>query len=198
MSMESIVAVSWWMIVPLGLLGSVLHFLFDWTKHNLFAAFFSAVNESYWEHIKIAIWPVFVLQLVLYSLGGFQYNSFIPAATIALYSIPVAMVGLVLGYKSITKRNVLWLDITIFFVCVAIAQAVFVIIFQQLAATLETVILATLFLSGLVGAFLVFTRHPPKEPDMFMDPTNKEYGLRAHPDFDNNSSRPTPPYKGKS
>ncbi len=196
--MESIVAVSWWMIVPLGLLGSALHFLFDWTKHNLFAAFFSAVNESYWEHIKIAIWPAFVLQLALYFLGGYQYSSFIPAATIALYSIPVAMVGLVFLYKSITKRNVLWLDISIFFVCIAIAQAIFVMIFQQLAATLETVILAALFLCGLIGAFAVFTRHPPKEPDMFMDPTNREYGLRAHPDFDTNLNRPTPPSDGKS
>jgi hypothetical protein len=55
MTIDSVILVSLGMIVPLGLLGSVLHFLFDWTKHNRFIAFFSAVNESYWEHIKIAI-----------------------------------------------------------------------------------------------------------------------------------------------
>ncbi len=188
MTIDSIILVSLWMIVPLGLLGSVLHFLFDWTKHNRFVAFFSAVNESYWEHIKIAIWPVFLLQLVLFSLGGYQILSFVPAATIALYSIPVSMVGLVFVYKWFTKHNILWLDISIFFVCVAIAQSIFVLVLGQLSPTTGTVVMSGLFLLGLVVAFLLFTLRPPKEPDLFLDPINKEYGLRAHPDLEPKSS----------
>ena len=184
MTINSVILVSLWMIVPLGLLGSVLHFLFDWTKHNRFLAIFSAVNESYWEHIKIAIWPVLLLQLALFSLGGYKIASFVPAATIALYSIPVSMVGLVFLYKSVTKRNILWLDISIFFVCVAIAQSVFVLILSQLSPNAGTVVMSSLFLSGLVVAFLLFTFRPPKEPDVFVDPINKGYGLSAHPDLE--------------
>lgn len=184
MTMNAVILVSLFMIVPLGLLGSVLHFLFDWTKHNRFVAFFSAVNESYWEHIKIAIWPVFLLQIVLFSLGGYQIPSFVPAATIALYSIPVSMVGLVFLYKSVTKRNILWLDISIFFVCIAIAQSIFVLILGELSPTTGTVVMSSLFLAGLVVAFLLFTFRPPKEPDVFVDPINKRYGLRAHPDLE--------------
>ena len=188
MTMNVVVLVSLFMIVPLGLIGSVLHFLFDWTKHNRFVAFFSAVNESYWEHIKIAIWPVLLLQVVLFSLGGYQLPSFVPAATISLYSIPVSMVGLVFVYKWFTKRNILWLDISIFFVCIAIAQSIFVLFLEQLAPTTGTVIISGLFLLGLVVAFLLFTFRPPKEPDVFLDPIKKDYGLRAHPDLDSKSS----------
>ena len=188
MTIDSVILVSLWMIVPLGLLGSVLHFLFDWTKHNQFVAFFSAVNESYWEHIKIAIWPVFLLQIVLFLLGGYNILSFVPAATIALYSIPVSMVGLVFLYKSVTKRNILWLDISIFFVCIAIAQSIFVLVLGQLAPTSGTVVMSSLFLLGLVVAFLLFTFRPPREPDVFLDPIKKDYGLRAHPDLDQGSS----------
>ena len=184
MTMNAVVLVSLFMIVPLGLIGSVLHFLFDWTKHNKVVAIFSAVNESYWEHIKIAIWPALLLQVVLFSLGGYQYPSFIPAATIALYSIPVSMVGLVFIYKWFTKRNILWLDISFFFVCIAIAQSIFVLVLEQLAATSGTVVISVLFLAGLVVAFLLFTFRPPKEPDVFLDPIKKEYGLRAHPDLE--------------
>jgi hypothetical protein len=119
---------------------------------------------------------------VLFSLGGYQYPSFIPAATIALYSIPVSMVGLVFIYKWFTKRNILWLDISIFFVCIAIAQSIFVLVLEQHAATSGTVVISVLFLAGLVVAFLLFTFRPPKEPDVFLDPIKKEYGLRAHPD----------------
>ena len=188
MTIDSVILVSLGMIVPLGLLGSVLHFLFDWTKHNRFVAVFSAVNESYWEHIKIAIWPVFLLQIVLFSLGGYKIFSFIPAATIALYSIPVSMVGLVFLYKSVTKRNILWLDISIFFVCIAVAQSIFVLLLGQLAPTSGTVVMASLFLLGLIVAFLLFTFRPPTEPDVFLDPIKKDYGLRAHPDLDQGSS----------
>jgi hypothetical protein len=188
MTIDSVILVSLGMTVPLGLLGSVLHFLFDWTKHNRFVALFSAVNESYWEHIKIAIWPVFLLQIVLFSLGGYEISSFIPAATIALYSIPVSMVGLVFLYKSVTKHNILWLDISIFFVCIAIAQSIFVLLLGELAPTSGTVVMSSLFLLGLVVAFLLFTFRPPREPDVFLDPIKKDYGLRAHPDLDQGSS----------
>ena len=184
MTIENIVTISVWLIVPRGIFGSALHFLFDWTKHNKFLAFFCAVNESYWEHIKIAIWPVLLLQTVLFGFGGYKLASFVPAATIALYSIPISMVGLVFLYKSLTRHNVLWLDISIFFVCIAIAQSIFVLVLEQLAPTTGTLVLSGFFLLGLVVAFLLFTFRPPQEPDVFLDPIEKDYGLRAHPDLD--------------
>jgi hypothetical protein len=48
--------------------------------------------------------------------------------------------------------------------------------------------MATLFLFGLIVAFLLFTLRPPKEPDVFLDPIKKDYGLRAHPDLEANPS----------
>jgi len=181
--LEVIVEFSLWMIIPLGIVGSVLHFLFDWTKHNRIFAVIAAVNESYWEHVKIAIWPVFVFQAVLFSSGGFNYSSFVPAATIALYSIPISMVGLVFLYKAIFRRNILWLDISLFFVVIAIAQVLFALVLEQLSADASLVGLSVLFLCGLVAAFARFTFKPPREPDVFIDPLNKRYGLKAHPDL---------------
>lgn len=179
-----IVSTSLWMSLPLGILGSLLHFLFDWTKHNRFVGVIAAVNESYWEHIKIAVWPVLLLQLCLFIAGGFQFSSFIPAATIALYSIPISMIGLVFLYKAVSKRNILWIDISVFFLVIAIAQVLFVLFLQELSPSRGTILISLAFLVGLVVAFLRFTARPPKEPDVFIDPTNKRYGLRAHPDMD--------------
>lgn len=183
MSLELIVGVSWWMIVPLVLFGGLLHFVFDWSGHHRVAAIFSAVNESYWEHIKIAVWPVFLLQAVLFAAGGYQYASFIPAATVALYSIPISMVGLVFLYKGFTRRNVLWLDLVSFAAIIVLAQAIFVQLLQQLEATGVTVALASVYLVGLLVAFLGFTLRPPREPDVFIDPVTGKYGVRGHPKF---------------
>ena len=56
-----------WQVAGFGataLAGTLLHFLFDWTGKNLLAAFFSGVNESTWEHIKLLFWPLFLFGLI--------------------------------------------------------------------------------------------------------------------------------------
>lgn len=185
MAFETLITVSWYMILPLSLVGSLLHFTFDWTEHNRIAAIFSAVNESYWEHIKIAIWPMVLLQMILFVVGGYQYPAFLPAATIALYSIPISMIGIIFLYKSVTKRNLLWIDIATFFLSIAIAQTLFILVLEQLDPSVVTVGLAVLFLIGLLVAFLRFTLRPPSEPDVFVDPITEKYGLLGHPDHEN-------------
>ena len=180
MNINQIVTLDLWMIVPLFLLGSLLHFTYDWSKHNKFVAIFSAVNESYWEHIKIAFWPLFLLYLVEFISGGYKISSFIPAKTIALYTIPVAMIAIVYGYKSITKRNILALDIGSFLVVIAIAQVTGTQFLKELSASWLTILIGTFFLIVILISFLIFTRYPPKEPDLFVDPLTSEYGLKGH------------------
>lgn len=182
MELTSLTAVSWWLMLPLIVLGSLLHFAYDWSGHHRVAAVFAAVNESYWEHVKIAVWPVVLAQFVLFALGGWRHLAFIPAAAVSLYSIPVTMIGLVFLYKSITRRNVLWLDIGAFAVTIVAAQVIFINLLERVGADATTVALAAIYLAGLVAAFLIFTLRPPKEPDMFIDPITQRYGVRGHGD----------------
>jgi len=52
------------------LVGSALHFVFDWTGGWRPAALFAAVNESIWEHLKLAFWPGLAWALVPPGSGG--------------------------------------------------------------------------------------------------------------------------------
>lgn len=168
------------MMLPLVILGSLLHFVYDWSGHKKLAAIFGAVNESYWEHIKIAVWPVVLLQVVLFALGGYRESSFVPAATVALYSIPISMIGLVFLYKSFTRRNILWIDISVFALIIVCAQVLFVQILRELTPSTLTIALSTVFLVGLLASFLLFTMRPPAEPDVFIDPLTSKHGLPGH------------------
>jgi hypothetical protein len=58
------------------------------------------------------------------------------------------------------------------------------LVLEQLEPTAGTLVMAGLFLLGLVVAFLLFTFRPPKEPDVFLDPIRNDYGLKAHPDLE--------------
>ena len=48
----------------ISIVGTLLHFTYELSNHNKYVALFSAVNESTWEHIKIALTPYFVWSLV--------------------------------------------------------------------------------------------------------------------------------------
>jgi hypothetical protein len=48
------------------LLGSMLHFTFEWSGNQPIVGVFSAVNESVWEHLKIAFWPALLYLIFEY------------------------------------------------------------------------------------------------------------------------------------
>jgi len=44
-----------WGMVFISAFGSLLHFAFNWLNRFWLAGAFSAVNESTWEHLKLAV-----------------------------------------------------------------------------------------------------------------------------------------------
>ncbi|MBR2043752.1 MAG: hypothetical protein IJ946_05365 [Clostridia bacterium] len=49
-------------------LGVLLHFTYEWSGYNMAVGYFSSVNESTWEHLKLLFFPV-----TLYTLGQFVF-----------------------------------------------------------------------------------------------------------------------------
>ena len=47
-----------------GALGTLLHFVYEWSGGSALAAWFSAVNESTWEHMKLLFVPLFLFSVV--------------------------------------------------------------------------------------------------------------------------------------
>ena len=57
-------------IVAISIIGTLLHFLYEFSGKNFLVAIFSAVNESVWEHLKLSFYPLALLMLV--PLTGWQ------------------------------------------------------------------------------------------------------------------------------
>ena len=133
MSHEDLLRVTTWLAFPLVTIGTLLHFVYDWTGQRRWVALFAAVNESYWEHIKIAFWPLFAYYAVLFFIGGNELPGFIPAATVALYSVPVTMIATVFAYKRFAGRNILYLDILMFIITMLISLLLFALLRGQFA-----------------------------------------------------------------
>jgi len=104
------------------LLGVILHFLYDWTSKNKFVATFSAVNESTWEHLKLAFFPILLFGIVDFIFVKPYANNVVFAATIALFSSITIITILFYAYLGVIGKNVDVINISIFVIAVIIAK----------------------------------------------------------------------------
>ena len=53
-----------WGFAITSLMGTILHYLYDWLGKSIWIAPFSGVNESTWEHMKLLFWPMFIYAII--------------------------------------------------------------------------------------------------------------------------------------
>ena len=63
---------NWFIIVVLVclVLGTLLHFTYEWSGEDKIVAIYSAVNESTWEHLKLVFYPMTIMAII----GTFVMN----------------------------------------------------------------------------------------------------------------------------
>ena len=94
-------------IVFVFLLGSLLHFVFEWSGESRIVGLFASVNESVWEHFKQGFWPMCLYAAIEYRFLRERINNFLTAKAVAVYIIPI-ITGLVFyGYTAIIGEETL-------------------------------------------------------------------------------------------
>ncbi len=103
------------------LAGTPLHFLYSATGWP-FAAWLGPINESTWEHFKLAIWPGIAWALWEWIQCPECRHALWTAKLVALISMPVAITAVFYGYTALLGRNLLALDIGTFVLAVCFGQ----------------------------------------------------------------------------
>ena len=93
--------------IVISIVGTLSHFLYD-ISNNKIVGLFSAVNESTWEHVKIALTLTLLWGLVDEFIYGTNSNYFL-AKFVSLLVIIILMPALYYGHKAIIKKNYLFL-----------------------------------------------------------------------------------------
>lgn len=163
-------------IIFIIILGSLLHFTFEWSSHQPIVGVFSAVNESVWEHLKLGFWPALFYAIIEYRFLRKTASNFLLAKTVGIYMIPIVITVTFYSYTAITGESVFFIDILTFIVAVIIGQfsSYKLLTYKKLSEKLGKLSLAALVILGL--AFIVFTFYPPHMP-IFQDPISGEYGI---------------------
>ena len=142
------------------IVGTISHFVYEWTGYNFIAGLFFPVNESTWEHMKLVFFPMLVYALIagnrlLKENPCFLYASFagILAGT---WLIPVVFYT----YTGILGKNIAWLDILTFVVSVVAAYAV--IYKVVLYCRRKGFVILEILMAAQLAAFILFTVYPPE------------------------------------
>jgi hypothetical protein len=157
-------------------LGSVLHFAFEWSGYWPPLALFAAVNESTWEHLKLAFWPALLFALIELPALRNRVRNFWAAKTLGLLTTPVLIVALFYAYSAILGRHSLLMDIAIFVLAVGLGHLVsYRAMARRPFGSRGRRILAVV-LAAMVAAFALLTYLAPSFI-LFEDPATGQYGI---------------------
>lgn len=159
-----------------GVAGVILHFLYDLTGKNTIAAFFSGVNESIWEHMKLLFFPMFAFAIIEYCIFGKNQKSFWCIKLIGILTGLLLIPMIYYTYTGILGINADWFNIVIFFIAAGVTYFIETLLFKQTFLPCKSPCIAFVVLCVIGLSFMVFTFIQPKIP-LFQDPVTLSYGI---------------------
>lgn len=147
----------WFSIV----LGTLLHFTYNLSGKNKIVGYFSATNESIWEHIKLSVYPILIYSIYMYINIHNYINNFFLALGIGLLVSVMIVPLLFYTYTKFTKSPIFVLDIGIFILAVIIPFKVIEYIIKMNQYPFVFNLFGFLLVIIIVISFIKFTYNPP-------------------------------------
>lgn len=143
------------------ILGSILHFTYYLSGKNKLVGYFSAINESIWEHIKLSVFPIIIycIYMFLKLRGNLHHPLFALGIGVILSVLIVPLIFYT--YTKFTKRPVFPIDITIFLLAVIIPFRMIerIILLPELPFYFN--IIGIIIIIFTIISFIRFTYYPP-------------------------------------
>ncbi len=160
-----------WGFIFTAALGTLLHFVYEWSGENPAAALFSAVNESTWEHLKLLFVPMVLFGIYQYFKYEKNNPCFIPAKLKGILSGMLFITVFYYTYRGIIGRNIDFLNIFDFFLGAAVAWYTEFKSLRKSKTCSPLCVGFSLFVLVVIGVlFSVFSFYPP-DLGIFAEPT---------------------------
>ena len=140
-------------------LGTLLHFTYKWSNNNMLVGIFSPINESIWEHLKLMFFPMLITIIIGYLYKGKDVDNYLSSKVIGTIVMLSFTIVFYYTYSGILGTNYTGVDVSIFFIAVALGQYVS---YKLMKTKFHgNNITATIILLVLLLCFVVFTFFPP-------------------------------------
>ena len=158
--------------------GAAFHFLYGLSGGALLVGLLAPVNESVWEHLKLALWPQTLWWTAGYVLCARRQAAdaaaWCAAALGALVATGCAMLLLFYFYTGAFGVELLWADIALFFLAVLLGQWAGLRLYRRGSSL--SALAPVLGQIALLTAFALLSIAPPDLP-LFCDPASGTRGI---------------------
>lgn len=145
------------------MVGTVGHFLYEKSNYNKVIGFLFSKNESTWEHMKLGITPIILWTIV--ELFTYNFNNLFFAKFVSIITFSLSLYILYYGYKKIVKRNILFLDILVFYISLFLATVVSINILMNMG---YGVLLNFLGFVGIIFILYLYKKFSKDDFDLFI------------------------------
>ena len=157
------------------ILGTLLHFTYEWSGENVIVGVFSAINESTWEHLKLAFYPMIFMGIIGYFIIGKKSENYWFAQALGILTAITFIIIFFYTYTGIIGMNFAITDIGSFFVAILLGEFVtYKILISHKIYDAE--LISIIFLIIILFSFILYTFNPPRIK-LFEDPIKGTYGL---------------------
>lgn len=150
------------------IIGSIWHFVYEWSGNNFFLGFFFPIKESTWEHMKLCFFPMLLYSFYMNRKLKADYPCVTSALAFGILLSTFLVPIFFYTYTGILGKDVLFLDISTFVISILLAFISIYINTLSCKFAPYTSLLKTLVLITAI-CFFVFTYYPP-ELGIFIPP----------------------------
>ncbi len=174
-NMKKVVIVEVVAIIIVIVLGTLFHFLYEWTQNNCIALI-SPVNESNWEHIKIMFYPYLLVSVFEYFFFGKDTHNYVFGKAIGVLTFIIVTFGLTVLMEIFTQDPPFILHFIAYIAGAVIGQYVSYQIITDKDYGGCTRWLGYVILVLFIIIITLFTFRPLHH-DFFMDKNTMTYGI---------------------
>ena len=156
------------------ILGSLLHFTYNWSGNNTFVGIFSAINESTWEHLKILFFPILLTIIIGYIYSKKDIENYICYKTKSLLLSLSFIVVFFYTYNGVLGGNIILLDISSFYVAILLGEYYTIKQIKKNCPCNKNIYMFVLILLSI--SFIIYTFYTPSL-GIFKDPVTSTYGI---------------------
>ncbi len=148
--------------IVISVLGTVWHFIYEWSGYNSLVGYIASTNESTWEHLKLLFFPALIYFAAEYFLKEKGCESFISASAFGIFLGMLTIVTLFYTYSGVLGKTIDFINIVIYYIGVAAMLAVRTLIIKNRVLTGKGITAFSIIITIIMAiAFFALTYNAP-------------------------------------
>ena len=150
-------------IIFVSILGTLFHFVYEWSGNNVLIGLFAPINESIWEHTKLLFFPMLIYSIYLNKKISTEYPCINSAMILGSLLGITLIIVLFYTYSGIIGFNVAFADISIFFI--SVITSFYIVYKATVSCKINDYSTILKFVQIIIIClFIIFTFFPPNIP----------------------------------